>query len=78
MKYMKISGMTCEGCAVHVKEALEKVPGVKSATVSYPKGGRSIPSFRNHGRPVDGRCGRGGVWCRTCRPATPQVARALF
>ncbi|HVL75893.1 MAG TPA: mercury(II) reductase [Noviherbaspirillum sp.] len=38
MTYLKISGMTCEGCAVHLKEALERVPGVESAAVSYPKG----------------------------------------
>jgi mercuric reductase len=30
--------MTCDSCAAHVKEALEKVPGVQSARVSYPKG----------------------------------------
>ena len=35
---LKITGMTCDACAVHVKEALEKVPGVQSATVSYAKG----------------------------------------
>lgn len=38
MTPLKISGMTCGSCASHVKEALERVPGVKSATVSYPKG----------------------------------------
>ncbi|ONN67841.1 mercury(II) reductase [Herbaspirillum sp. VT-16-41] len=38
MTTLKITGMTCDSCAVHVKEALEKVPGVRSATVSYPKG----------------------------------------
>jgi mercuric reductase len=30
--------MTCESCAAHVRQALEKVPGVRSAQVSYPKG----------------------------------------
>ncbi len=38
MTYLEITGMTCDSCAVHVKEALEKVPGVQSALVSYPKG----------------------------------------
>ncbi len=38
MTHLKITGMTCDSCAVHVKEALEKVPGVQSAVVSYPKG----------------------------------------
>ena len=38
MTQLKIAGMTCDSCAVHVKEALEKVPGVHSAVVSYPQG----------------------------------------
>ncbi len=39
---LKITGMTCDACAVHVKEALEKVPGVQSAVVSYAKGAAQI------------------------------------
>ena len=38
MTTRKITGMTCDSCVVHVKEALEKVPGVQSAEVSYAKG----------------------------------------
>src|SRR5882724_4208305 len=38
MTTLKIRGMTCDSCAVHVKDALERVPGVKSARVSYSKG----------------------------------------
>src|SRR3546814_1975224 len=38
MTHRKITGMTCDSCAAHVKEALEKIPGVQSALVSYPKG----------------------------------------
>ncbi len=38
MTQLKITGMTCVACAVHVKEALENVPGVRSALVSYPRG----------------------------------------
>ncbi|MDP3827195.1 MAG: mercury(II) reductase [Polaromonas sp.] len=34
--YLSITGMTCNSCATHVKEALEKVPGVLSSLVSYP------------------------------------------
>ncbi|MKZ51823.1 hypothetical protein D9D55_24880, partial [Escherichia coli] len=26
--YLNITGMTCDSCATHVKDALEKVPGV--------------------------------------------------
>ena len=32
---IKVDGMTCTSCATHVKEALEKVPGVNKASVSY-------------------------------------------
>ena len=38
MTQLKITGMTCESCAGHVKKALEQVPGVHSADVSYPQG----------------------------------------
>jgi mercuric reductase len=38
MKNLKITGMTCESCVTHIKQALENVPGVKSAVVSYSKG----------------------------------------
>ncbi len=34
---IKVDGMTCSSCATHVKDALEKIPGVKSASVSYPE-----------------------------------------
>ncbi|WP_303832464.1 mercury(II) reductase [Asticcacaulis taihuensis] len=34
---LRIDGMTCNSCATHVREALERVPGVRSAAVSYPK-----------------------------------------
>ncbi len=34
---LRIDGMTCDSCATHVREALERVPGVRSADVSYPK-----------------------------------------
>ncbi len=38
MTTLKITGMTCDSCAAHVKEVLETVPGVQLATVSYAKG----------------------------------------
>ena len=34
---LQIEGMTCDSCAEHVQQALEKVPGVRSASVSYPQ-----------------------------------------
>lgn len=38
MVKLKIYGMTCDSCATHIKEALEKLPDVKSAIVSYIEG----------------------------------------
>jgi mercuric reductase len=38
MTELVIGGMTCDSCATHVRQALEKVPGVRAAQVSYPKG----------------------------------------
>jgi len=32
---LSIKGMTCDGCAAHAKQALEKIPGVTTAEVSY-------------------------------------------
>ncbi|WP_281663729.1 mercury(II) reductase [Paraburkholderia fungorum] len=37
MMTLKIDGMTCASCAEHVRQALEKVPGVRSAAVSWPE-----------------------------------------
>lgn len=37
-KTLKIQGMMCPKCEAHVKEALETVPGVQSATVSHKAG----------------------------------------
>uniref|UniRef100_UPI001ABC133D cation transporter n=3 Tax=Pseudomonas TaxID=286 RepID=UPI001ABC133D len=42
MTTLKITGMTCDSCAAHVKDALEKVPGVQSAVVSYAKGAAQV------------------------------------
>ena len=38
MTPLDITGMTCDSCAIHVKKALEQVPGVRSAEVSYAQG----------------------------------------
>ncbi|CAI8892092.1 mercury(II) reductase [Methylococcus capsulatus] len=32
-----IDGITCTSCAEHVRQVLEKVPGVRSASVSFPR-----------------------------------------
>jgi mercuric reductase len=44
MVLLKISGMTCDSCARHVRETLENMSGVKSAKVSYPKGTAEVIS----------------------------------
>ncbi|MGQ3053267.1 MAG: mercury(II) reductase [Roseateles sp.] len=36
MTRLQIEGMTCASCAEHVRSALQKVPGVRSVSVSYP------------------------------------------
>ena len=36
MTVFKITGMTCDACAESLRQALESVPGVQSAQVSYP------------------------------------------
>ncbi|WP_454902694.1 mercury(II) reductase [Variovorax gossypii] len=36
MTSLRIEGMTCASCAEHVRNALQKVPGVRSVSVSYP------------------------------------------
>ena len=38
MTQLQITGMTCDSCAAHVKAALENVPGVQTAEVSYAQG----------------------------------------
>lgn len=35
---IKVSGMTCQACAISVQKSLEKVKGVKRADVSSDKG----------------------------------------
>ena len=37
-KTLKIEGMMCSHCEAHVKEALEKIPGVTAASPSHEKG----------------------------------------
>ena len=39
---LAIKGMTCDGCASHVKQALEEIVGVKTASVSYADANASI------------------------------------
>ncbi|MHB0991584.1 MAG: mercury(II) reductase [Burkholderiales bacterium] len=42
---LDIDGMTCNSCATHVKQALERVPGVESAQVSWPEGTAQIAAI---------------------------------
>ncbi|MDG0854452.1 mercury(II) reductase [Roseateles puraquae] len=51
MTQLKITGMTCDSCAAHVKTALENVPGVQSAEVSYAQG--SVRLAVDAGTPSD-------------------------
>lgn len=42
MTELKITGMTCDACATHIKQALESVPGVRAAEVSYAEGSATL------------------------------------
>ncbi len=50
---LHIEGMTCEACATHIQSELMKVPGVKTAAVSYSEGQAAVttdatsPASRN-------------------------------
>lgn len=44
MTRLEITGMTCKSCAEHVRGALERVTGVRSAIVFYPAGKAEIDS----------------------------------
>lgn len=39
---LRVEGMTCDGCARHVTEALKKVPGVEEAQVASWKSGQAV------------------------------------
>ncbi|CAE6909756.1 Mercuric reductase [Paraburkholderia domus] len=43
MMKLKIDGMTCASCAEHIRQALESVPGVRSAAVSWSKALANVP-----------------------------------
>ena len=47
MTQLQITGMTCDACATHVQSALEKVPSVESASVSYATGTAQLTMGRN-------------------------------
>ena len=44
---LRITGMTCKGCAVHVRKAIESVPGVRRAEVSYPEASAKVALERS-------------------------------
>ena len=39
---LQVSGMTCSGCAVAVRNAAKQIDGVREATVSYERGTAEI------------------------------------
>lgn len=45
---LKIEGMTCANCAVHVEKALEAVPGVTEASVTLDEGAEVQHNGANH------------------------------
>jgi Cu+-exporting ATPase len=47
---LKISGMTCQNCVRHVKEAISEVSGVKSVDVSLENASAKVSSDFDLGR----------------------------
>ena len=47
---LRIEGMTCDGCAALVQNALRKVPGVQNASASYSQG-RAVVTFDSSSPP---------------------------
>ncbi|MDZ7863954.1 mercury(II) reductase [Acidovorax sp.] len=46
MTAITVTGRTCTSCASHVKDALEKIPSVNTAVVSYPESRAQISAER--------------------------------
>ena len=42
IKTLKVEGMSCNHCVMHVKKALEELDGVKEAKVSLEKGAAEV------------------------------------
>ncbi len=51
MTEITVNGMTCTSCATHVKDALEKIPGVNAAVVSYPESRAQVMADRHRREP---------------------------
>lgn len=61
MTEITVNGMTCVSCATHVKDALEKIPGVSAAVVSYPESRAQVMADTNvsHGQMLAAIAGLG-------------------
>ena len=46
---LDVQGMTCQNCVRHVREALERVPGVRSADVNLESGSAVV----HHDQTID-------------------------
>ena len=51
---LKVTGMSCGGCAARVEKTLLKVPGVESAQVALREGEAEV---RHHGTDVEAMTG---------------------
>jgi mercuric reductase len=61
MTEITVNGMTCTSCATHVKDALEKIPGVNAAVVLSRKPRASHGRHRREPQPTAGRHRRIGL-----------------
>ena len=82
---VKVSGMTCDSCAFHIQNALTKVPGVKSADVSYEKGQAVVSYDPGATNPdairaaIDATGYKAGeVISQTPQPSQPKLATAVI
>lgn len=48
---ISVTGMTCQNCVRHVREALAALPGVHSAEIDLPNGSASLETEREVSRP---------------------------
>jgi mercuric ion transport protein len=51
-KTYRIGGMTCEACARHVEQAVQRVPGVQAVAVSYDQATAQVRFDASHVQPV--------------------------
>ncbi len=79
---IQVEGMTCEGCAATVAQAIRSVPGVQAVTVSYEKREATVGTAPSQPIPKDEiiaslkEAGYGGSFIETSQRHTPPLKPA--